>query len=107
MTKHKFYEAASTLLDRYSTPLEKDPLKDFKVEILKQLVNTLLDFGVGNNIPSYFSLHYPVPVDYQNIVDTVEEVFTSLSTNVRLVITEEQDTKDEQKMAYFVFAIAA
>lgn len=104
MTKHKFYEAASTLLDRYSTPLEKDPLKDFKVEILKQLVNTVLDFGVGNNIPRYFILHHSVPVNCQNIIDTVNEVFTDkLASPVRVVKTEEQNTRDG-RMVYIVFA---
>lgn len=63
MTKHKFYEAASTLLDRYSTPLEKDTLKDFKVEILKLLPLCFIAKGEG----FIHSLHQHTTIDINNL----------------------------------------
>lgn len=104
MTKlHHFYTEASKLLNRYSVPTEKDPLKDFKFEVLHQLTKTVLDSSVdGKNVPSSFELQHSLPVNCKNIIDTVEKVFADLPINVQHIRTEVFETRKGQ-IAHLTF----
>lgn len=81
---NEFFETATTLRNKYIE--ENTPHKDFKIEILSQIVAECFRIG---EIPNYLELKYASPINTSLITATAIDLFDLLS--IEIVCTSSKD----------------
>lgn len=67
------------------------PSKDFRAKVLGTVINKFFVYG---KIPSTFDLQFPMPVSGTLIFSTLEDLFSSMSMEIRIQSNAEKLTSD-------------
>lgn len=82
---NEFFETATTLRNRYIE--ENDPHKDFKIEILSQIVAKSFRLG---KICKYYELEYPSPINTGLMTTVAVDLFDLLSIEIECTYSKEK-----------------
>ena len=84
----KLWNSATALRKRYYA--DNVPYKDFRAKVLGYVIDSCFVYG---KIPSSFKLQFPTPVNSIIILNTLEDLFSDLSMEIKIQTHDEKWTE--------------